>query len=129
MKLARDEERQHDGLAGLRESLLGPVRRREFELWIHRDGNAAALVAIEVELPADRSRPDAGLVTLSVLIGGGNRVLHEGDPFNEESSAERHRHAGDPSQMAIGLRATCRGNDFAIGANRLTLAARLAVEI
>lgn len=54
-----------------RESLLGPVRRREFELWIHRDGNAAALVAIEVELPADRSRPDAGLVTLSGLIGGG----------------------------------------------------------
>jgi hypothetical protein len=39
------------------------VRLREFELWIHRDGNAAALVAIEVELPADRSRPDAGLVT------------------------------------------------------------------
>ena len=75
VKLARDEERQHDGLAGLRESLLGPVRRREFELWIHRDGNAAALVAIEVELPADRSRPDAGLVTLSGLIGGGNRVL------------------------------------------------------
>jgi hypothetical protein len=34
VKLARDEERQHDGLAGLRESLLGPVRRREFELWI-----------------------------------------------------------------------------------------------
>ena len=31
------------------------------QLWIHRDGNAAALVAIEVELPADRSRPDAGL--------------------------------------------------------------------
>jgi hypothetical protein len=27
------------------------VRRRDFELWIHRDGNAAALVAIEVELP------------------------------------------------------------------------------
>ena len=77
VKLARDEERQHDGLAGLRESLLGPVRRREFELWIHRDGNAAALVAIEVELPADRSRPDAGLVTLSGLIGGGNRVLHD----------------------------------------------------
>ena len=51
-------------------------RRREFEVWIHRDGNAAALVAIEVELPADRSRPDAGLVTLSGLIGGGNRVLH-----------------------------------------------------
>ena len=51
--------------AGLRESLLGPVRRREFELWIHRDGNAAAPVAIEVERPADRSRPDAGLVTLS----------------------------------------------------------------
>jgi hypothetical protein len=76
VKLARDEERQHDGLAGLRESLLGPVRRREFELWIHRDGNAAALVAIEVELPADRS-PDAGLVTLSGLIGGGNRVLHD----------------------------------------------------
>jgi hypothetical protein len=75
--LERDEERQHDGLAGLRESLLGPVRRREFELWIHRDGNAAALVAIEVELPADRSRPDAGLVTLSGLIGGGNRVLHD----------------------------------------------------
>src|SRR5437762_9977546 len=64
VKLARDEERQHDGLAGLRESPLGPVRRREFELWIHRDGNAAALVAIEVELPADRSRPDAGVVTL-----------------------------------------------------------------
>ena len=41
------------------------------------DGNAAALVAIEVELPADRSRPDAGLVTLSGLIGGGNRVLHD----------------------------------------------------
>src|SRR5215213_8257800 len=58
-------------------SLLGPVRRREFEPWIHRDGNAAALVAIEVELPADRSRPDAGLVTLSGLIGGGNRVLHD----------------------------------------------------
>src|SRR6476646_11136277 len=77
VKLARDEERQHDGLAGLRESLLGPVRRREFELWIHRDGNAAALVAIEVELPADRSRPDAGLVTLSGLIGGGIRVLHD----------------------------------------------------
>ena len=77
VKLARDEERQHDGLAGLRESLLGPVRRREFELWIHRDGNAVALVAIEVELPADRSRPDAGLVTLSGLIGGGNRVLHD----------------------------------------------------
>lgn len=77
VKLARDEERQHDGLAGLRESLLGPVRRREFELWIHRDGNAAALVAIEVELPADRSRPDAGLVTLSGLIGGGSRVLHD----------------------------------------------------
>ena len=77
VKLARDEERQHDGLAGLRESLLGPVRRREFELWIHRDGNAAALVAIEVELPADRSRPDAGLVTVSGLIGGGNRVLHD----------------------------------------------------
>ena len=77
VKLARDEERQHDGPAGLRESLLGPVRRREFELWIHRDGNAAALVAIEVELPADRSRPDAGLVTLSGLIGGGNRVLHD----------------------------------------------------
>jgi hypothetical protein len=77
VKLARDEERQHDGLAGLRESLLGPVRRREFELWIHRDGNAAALVAREVELPADRSRPDAGLVTLSGLIGGGNRVLHD----------------------------------------------------
>ena len=77
VKLADDEERQHDGLAGLRESLLGPVRRREFELWIHRDGNAAALVAIEVELPADRSRPDAGLVTLSGLIGGGNRVLHD----------------------------------------------------
>jgi hypothetical protein len=34
VKLARDEGRQHDGLAGLRESLLGPVRRREFELWI-----------------------------------------------------------------------------------------------
>ena len=51
------------------------------------------------------------------------------DPFNEESSAERQRHAGDPSQMAIGLRATCRGNDFAVRANRLTLAARLAVEI
>ena len=51
VKLARDEERQHEGLAGLRECLLGPVRRREFELWIHRDGNAAALVAIEVELP------------------------------------------------------------------------------
>jgi hypothetical protein len=31
VKLARDEERRHDGLAGLRESLLGPVRRREFE--------------------------------------------------------------------------------------------------
>jgi hypothetical protein len=77
VKLARDEERKHDGLAGLRESLLGPVRRRELELWIHRDGNAAALVAIEVELPADRSRPDAGLVTLSGLIGGGNRVLHD----------------------------------------------------
>jgi hypothetical protein len=46
------------------------------------------------------------------------------DPFNEESSAERQRHAGDPSQMAIGLRATCRGNDFAVRANRLTLAAR-----
>jgi len=59
------------------EPLLGPVRRREFELWIHRDGNAAALVAIEVDLPADRSRPDAGLVTLSGLIGGGNRVLHD----------------------------------------------------
>ena len=68
VKLARDEERQHDGLASLRQSLLSPVRRREFELWIHRDGNAAALVAIEVELPADRSRPDAGLVTLSGLI-------------------------------------------------------------
>jgi hypothetical protein len=39
--------------------------------------NAAALVALEVELPADRSRPDAGLVTLSGLIGGGNRVLHD----------------------------------------------------
>jgi transcription initiation factor TFIID subunit TAF12 len=38
------------------------------------------------------------------------------DPFNEESSAERQRHAGDPSQMAIGLRATCRGNDFAVRA-------------
>ena len=63
-------------LAGLRDSLLGPVRRREFELWIHREGNATALVAIEVELP-DRSRPDAGLVTLSGLIGGGNRVLHD----------------------------------------------------
>ena len=25
VKLARDEERQHDGLAGLRESLLGPA--------------------------------------------------------------------------------------------------------
>ena len=24
------------------ESPFGPVRRREFELWIHRDGNAAA---------------------------------------------------------------------------------------
>jgi PadR family transcriptional regulator PadR len=71
VKLARDEERQHDGLAGLRESLPGPVRRREFELWIHRDGNAAALVAIDVELSADRSRPDAGLVTRSGLIGGG----------------------------------------------------------
>jgi hypothetical protein len=56
---------------------VNAVRRREFELWIHRDGNAAALVAIEVELPADRSRPDAGLVTLSGLIGGGNRVLHD----------------------------------------------------
>src|SRR3954464_6118743 len=77
VKLARDEKRQHVGLAGLRESVLGPVRRREFELWIHRDGNAAALVAIEVELPADRSRPAAGLVTLSGLIGGGNRVLHD----------------------------------------------------
>jgi hypothetical protein len=28
VKLARDEERQHDGLAGLRESLLGPVHWR-----------------------------------------------------------------------------------------------------
>src|SRR6185503_20966688 len=28
VKLARDEERQHDGLAGLRESLLGPPERR-----------------------------------------------------------------------------------------------------
>jgi hypothetical protein len=31
----------------------------------------------------------------------------------------------DPRQMAIGLRATCRSTDFAIRANRLTLAARL----
>ena len=30
---------------------------------------------MEIELPADRSRPDAGLVTLADLIGGGNRVL------------------------------------------------------
>jgi hypothetical protein len=45
------------------------VRRREFELWIHRDGNAAALVAIEVELPADRSRPDAGTSALPVRRG------------------------------------------------------------
>ena len=55
VKLARDEERQMVWPAS--ESLLGPVRRREFELWIHRDGNAAALVAIEVELPADRIVP------------------------------------------------------------------------
>jgi carbonic anhydrase len=40
------------------------------------------------------------------------------DPFNQESSAERQRHAGDPSQMAIGDRATCRGNDFANGDNQ-----------
>ena len=51
-----------------------PCAGANSELWIHRDGNAAALVAIEVELPADRSRRDAGLVTLSGLIGGGNRV-------------------------------------------------------
>jgi hypothetical protein len=74
VKLARDEERQHDGLAGLRESLLGPVRRREFELWIHRDGNAAALVAIEVELPADRSRPEPSRFAISSAQSGSSRV-------------------------------------------------------
>jgi hypothetical protein len=42
-----------------------------------------------------------------------------------DNPAGRQRHAGEPSQMAIGLRATCRGNDFAVRANRLTLAARL----
>ena len=77
VKLARDEERQHDTSPASESPFSAPCGRREFELWIHRDGNAAALVAIEVELPADRSRPDAGLVTLSGLIGGGNRVLHD----------------------------------------------------